>query len=419
MAKKLTDSEEPIVVTTDPNEMPEASIEKSGFEGTGEKDPLKDNDDEGIKPITKVAAVAPEKVEEPVKTESVKVEPVKTEEKKEDPAPTVEDEEPETFVKPISRDLTPKVEEKIEEPAIEEDVFSREPVEKIEETPKVEDDKFDFEVFEKEFDIKLEGEAKTKDNVFKELKTKLETAKQVVELDITKYDSQTQQVFKALQNGKTLVDVIEPLQKFNDFLILPEEDIAAAGLISNGEKEEAVEGIIEQMKEDGKLETFVTEVKESVIKAKGEVLDNIVKESEAAAIEKQTIEVKNREVENNNILESINKIDKFMGLDLPQSAKDDLIKEVKSGQFHKEINNSETVVKARLYTLYADKIISKLNTDIDKAKKEGYASGFAKGKGELHNIPPSLGGARNGMQQGAYQVDSSNLKKPKIEENSD
>jgi predicted metalloprotease with PDZ domain len=88
------------------------------------------------------------------------------------------------------------------------------------------------------------------------------------------------------------------------------------------------------------------------------------------------------------MISALDEMNDFMGMKLPDSFKAQLKKEITTGQFTQKNNNARTQVKARLYDLVGDKIMSQFQQSLETERELAFNRGLEKGQGTLYNKPP-------------------------------
>ena len=298
----------------------------------------------------------------------------------------------------------------------EENPFVLEEEEKKPEEPKPGDvPKIDFLELGKELGLEV------KDNTpdaFKEAHEQaVEAAKQKVEVDLTKFNDKEKIVIDWLHNGGNLEDFFKPLMAFDSFLAQPDDEKVKEWLINEeGVDKAQVDERLNQIIEEGHFDAYVDKVDQTISGLReqkyNQVMQSIKSTNDAYQASVQQTAIKER----GELKTVLDQTKEFMGIPIPDNVKDILKREIDGGQFTKKNDNAQTQMKARLFDLFGDKVLAKVNKDWQTKVDEAYNRGVKGMQNRLHNIPvkpeeqPGHGGSRTPQEQGKL-ADMSNIDK--------
>lgn len=265
-----------------------------------------------------------------------------------------------------------------------------------------------IEDISKKFNIELSAEEKSVEKLVEKLTTKLETASQKIELDKTKYDEPTRELFDFVENGGSAMDLIDVTKNFNDFFILPPEARMKYILMNSSTplSEVAASQKIDEMKEDGSYESEVARITNEVKQIREDKVNEIVKNQKTLIANKKIADKQLEETEKSQMVEHLNKLDKFMNRPLPDDIKKFVALQIKTGEFHKEMNTASALVEAYLFKKYGPKIIAKYFDEAKVNNNKAHNEGFDKANKMLHQNA-DLGG-----QGGGHSASNPNPSRP-------
>lgn len=283
----------------------------------------------------------------------------------------------------------PKPEDLVEEEKPEEDIFKLEEIKPDEpgtDKPAPEP-KFDFLEFGKELGIEV------KDNSlesFKEAHTNaLATAKQTVEVDLSKFNEKEKIIIDYLHQGGTLEDFFKPLMAFDNFLSQADDVKVKDWLLNEeGVAQNQLDERLGQIIDEGQFDAYVDKVNTAVNELRtgkyNQVLATVKQTNDNYQAKVQAGQVKER----TELKQVLDNTKEFMGISIPDNVKDILKREIDTGAFTDKNDNAQTQMKARLFDLFGDKVLSKVNKDWQKKVDDAYNRGVIGQQKRLHSIPP-------------------------------
>lgn len=251
----------------------------------------------------------------------------------------------------------------------------------------------DYNEIAKEFEIEL-GNNK-KEDFIQAIKSKIQESTTKVELDLSKYDDYTQKAIKFIDKGGKVSDLINPLSEYYKFLAMSPEDKVRASLINQGIKEDEIDEKLLDLQDKGKFESTVENINQSVNNAILKKQEDLINEENNRKIDLDNKDHVLTKQENEKLIESVKKIDTFMGLKVSDELRNSVIQRIENGSFHDDLNNPDATIRAYLNVKLGSTIISRFEKRLEQEKKESYNAGLAKGKEGLHETRPKLtvGGA--------------------------
>ncbi len=266
------------------------------------------------------------------------------------------------------------------------DLFTEAPVE----VPTVTEDKFVTDFFTEAGDVFGEAKATTAKELAALVKTTVAAAKTIVEIDTTKYTAEQLALHTHLQSDKSVTEFADVAAPYLTFLSKSDDDKVRSYLVhEKGFKEADVQDEFDRLVEDDKWDDTVKEINSTIITLKNEAVAERVAKITADSV---AISAKNAtltQTEQAAMVTAIDGLNEFMGMQLPDTFKTQLKAEITSGQLTKKNNNAQTQVKARLYDLVGDRIMSGFQKQLETEKESAYNRGLAAGQGSLYNKPPT------------------------------
>lgn len=207
-------------------------------------------------------------------------------------------------------------------------------------------------------------------------------AKEKSELSLAKYKPETQRLIKALDNGMTIEDFVEPLKPIDQALALSDVDLVDRHLIGTGWKDEVKRAAkLEAMIESGEVEVVGAQARES-LNALRETRKNEIIEARAKAQELYERRAVNAPKEESKAIKSV--LDakaEFMGTKLSTDNREKIIKKYAEGVYEKEFKNPELIAEFLLWKEYGKKGMENLKIQAQRELKE-------KHKDKFHVVPP-------------------------------
>ncbi len=193
-------------------------------------------------------------------------------------------------------------------------------------------------------------------------------------------DPEAKELFQFLQNKGKLQDYINPLQKYDETLALSDEAIVRKSLKLSGWEDDKIDKKVQLLKEEEKLDTEAYALRKQVEGAKEGVKSRIIQKQQQAANAEKERETAKKNKEDATIVEAINKVDKFMGGNLPKTEREKLAKRWNSGYYREKFaNDPQFVVDAILAYELKDQMI-------DKATDKSFKNGRHENQEKLHSL---------------------------------
>ena len=263
--------------------------------------------------------------------------------------------------------------------------------------------KLDWQAMGKE--AGLEVEENSRESYISATKKAIEDSKQKVAFDTSNYNEETQEFIKFLENGGNYADLMNPNMKYYNFLSLPAKQKAKYHLMQEkdiSEEEAALQ--VDDLADEGKLDEIVEKVDKNVKNAIQNNFNKIVSDSNENLKSQQKNKQLVIESEKKEILDLLEKTDKFMGRKLGKQVKAHLKSEIQTGLFFDKNNNAQAALNTRLYTMFGHKIISELLENSKEVNREGYNKGKEDVQADIHNIKTKQS-AGAGAPEGSRQSD--------------
>lgn len=259
------------------------------------------------------------------------------------------------------------------------------------------------------------------DEYINAVKTKIETSKKIVEPDLSKYDDETKKVVSFLEKGGTVKDIVEPLKKYDDFLLLSPEDKIKEVWKAEGKTAKQIE---EDLNDIEFLETELREYYRDVEKLSkaqvsekiNEVIENdkveethrklfsemfnkeiktlreqkyseIVGDFDKKILSLQKKDEEQAQLERESLKSLVDKTSEYKGIKIPENVKTFIKSQIDTGDFNKFLNNAEAQLNAFLDLKFRSQIEDHLKKSVDDASRSGYNKGLDKKTQKLHNIP--------------------------------
>ncbi|MFA6916972.1 MAG: hypothetical protein WC222_11285 [Parachlamydiales bacterium] len=375
MAKTKTDPPEEKVLT--------------GYEGTGKPDTFQDIGDD----ITLPGSPAEEK---PVEEEKP-IEEEKKEEIKLPPEEAPNNDEELAFLKEkkVEEPAEKEREKEEEKPVEEKDIFDVTDLEKeleTEKTQKEEAVKYDWKTAAKK-NLDIELAENDPDKFFSAVKTKIEESAQKIIPDTSKYSEDARMVVDYLEAGGKFDDLLNPLGELDKYIVDtdPDDMVRDYFTVYEGLKEDEADAKIEELHDDDKFDTKLQEVKKLLFTHRAQKASDIIQAS-SNKIANQLKEAETRITnERAEMVKVVDGLQDFMGMKLPDKAKDYIKTEISNGKLSERNNNARTQVYARLFEMFGSQIIDQYSKKISEEARKSFNTAKEQELGKLHNIPPKAG----------------------------
>lgn len=232
---------------------------------------------------------------------------------------------------------------------------------------------------------------------FEEFKKGLDNHyKNKYEVNLGKYDSETQQFIEFLENGGTVKDFLDPLKPVNDVKSLSDVDLVVRDLELRDWPQDKIDAEITRMTENEKVD----EIALTAFKLREQL--NVIEENiKSRVIESKTNAEKRKDTYKQNataeqlsaIKNSLNTVSEFMDTPLSGKHKDFIAKNWADGKYANIINDPKAMSKFLLFHEFGEQGIANLKNKAKEEAKLAY-------KNDRHNIPP-LTGTGGGQVKGA------------------
>ena len=135
-------------------------------------------------------------------------------------------------------------------------------------------------------------------------------------------------------------------------------------------------------------------------------MDSVMAGIKQAQTTRQTQIEQAKQKETTALYQVIDSTSEFMGMEIPQNVKDAMKKKVDSGKLVTENNNARTQVLGHYFSLFGDKILTKLAKDAKVSGDAAYNRGVTAARGGLSNTPlkPDVSAGHN---SGSTDLDKS------------
>lgn len=225
---------------------------------------------------------------------------------------------------------------------------------------------------------------------FKEAITKaIDTAKTMVEPDLSKFNPEQKILFNWLAEDGTLEDFFTPLKAFDDFLLKPEDEKVLDYLVTEeGLNEEKAKIRLGEIIDNNEFDDYVEKVDTLGMELRTEKFNEIIGTIKQSQENKQ-LEIQSQQIkEKGELAKVIDQTNTFMGMEIPQNVKDAMKRKVESGKLTIENNNAQTQILGHYFMLFGDKIFQKIEKEKKDNMDAGYNRGIRKVTERLHDAPP-------------------------------
>lgn len=268
------------------------------------------------------------------------------------------------------------------EPA--DDIFAMPDDEKpVEEKPKPD---YDFATLAT--DIGIEFTEGGKEEFTSAVKKAIDSAKTMVEPDLSKFTPEQKILFSWLNDGGSLQEFFTPLKSIDDFLVRPDDEKVLLYLVSEEQlSEEAAKAKLNEIIDDGKFDDYVDKVDQIGVQLREQKFNEIIESVKHAQSERQLQITNQANKEKADLLKIVEQTNEFMGFPIPQNVKDAMKRKIDSGKLTIENDNAQTQVLGHYFMLFGNKIYQKMQTELKDRQDAGYNRGIVKVVEKLHNAP--------------------------------
>jgi len=216
---------------------------------------------------------------------------------------------------------------------------------------------------------------------FKEYRDSL-TDPTYVNLDAikTKFGEEAHNVLVALQEGdSSFFNIAEVVQPYYDVAAMEPEEMIRAVQTANKKSEAWINKYIDELKEDGKLETEAEVIRSRAIQRAGELFEENANKLRNFANSTITNKLAAEKSERELIAKEIQQRSEFLGLKLDQKARDLIAKRVNEGYYSKAVNDAKLKADIIIQKEFGQKAIEALQKRNQSAGVKAYQKG-------LHNL---------------------------------
>jgi hypothetical protein len=216
---------------------------------------------------------------------------------------------------------------------------------------------------------------------FKEFKETLTDPSYVnLEAVKTKFGEEAHNMLVALQEGNTsLFDIASKVQPYYDIVAMDAEEAFTAVYKANGNSEKWINEKIDELKEDGKFDIEVENIKSRAIQLANEKIQESANTLKSFADSTISNKLAADKAEKELIVKEIQQRSEFLGLKLDQKAKDIIAKRVSEGYYSKAVNDAKLKADIILQKEFSQKAIEALQKRNQGAGIKAYQKG-------LHNL---------------------------------
>ena len=234
-------------------------------------------------------------------------------------------------------------------------------------------------------DLKINIEDDSLDGFKSAVKKSIENAQTKTVFDIEKFEEPQQEVINYFLNGGKKEDLLSPLKEIDDVLV-SDPEVKALNYFIGAEdlsEKDAQEKVNELIESDG-LDNQIKIINKELYDLRESRYQEVIKQNSDTG--NQISE--NKKNETKAMSDYVNNMTEFMGTKLPDNVKTYLKKEIETGKLAEKNNNAESQIIARLFTLYGNQILKKMQDEAKNASRESYNKGLEKEKRKVHNVPP-------------------------------
>lgn len=246
------------------------------------------------------------------------------------------------------------------------------------------DKNIDYTVIGKALNIQLEEN--NLEAFVQKVNTAIENAKQIVELDTSKYEPETVEFFNYLQGGGSVKDFFQPLAKYDNFLAKTDTEKTLSYLVQ-------IEGLSVKDAQDKLDDLSIAQIGEIASKANAAIFElreaavkDIVSSKTSVYKTKIQRDTEIREKEEKALIEAVNSLTEFEGVKLSDANRKALIAHVKTGRIQRVLNNSpKQIIEAYLSITQADTIKQLRELREKEIARKGYNTADQKNKDRFTN----------------------------------
>ena len=241
-------------------------------------------------------------------------------------------------------------------------------------------------------DLAKEFEIEINEDKFEEFKEKLDIHyKNKYEINLGKYNAETQAVIEALEAGMTIDEYVKPTEGIDRLIALDDVAIVTADLKARKFPEDKIEKEVARLEELDQLDLYAINIRESLENKKAEIQSNIIK-SKTNAKERQNTYKNNVNAEQSAAIKNaLNTVSEFMGTPLKADVKEFIMSKEQKGEYANLFNDPKVKAEFLLWHEFGKAAVTNL-------KQKSYYEGVMKYKNDRHNIPPLTGVGGTGVR---------------------
>lgn len=257
--------------------------------------------------------------------------------------------------------------------------------------------------------LEIELENDTAEEFTKKVKSKIEAAKQEVNVD--EFDPEAQRLVKHLnKNGGKLGSFFSnpAITKLQSVLSMDAEEkvkkIRYSELASKGGTQEEINAQIDEELTNmtaSQIMGTANQVDENANKLIASEIDKIVGESEKNVKDKQTQEKQKVKESRDNLKNYVQKQDNFLGLKLSEKAKTIISRDIETGKVDEVVDLTDAEIRFASYMIKTrgGKIKEQFAKQLGEKSREGYNKATDKHTKKLHGSKEEAAGKSSGHQQ--------------------
>lgn len=236
----------------------------------------------------------------------------------------------------------------------------------------------------KELAKELTGKELTEDSYDEFTKNVEDYYKNKYEVQLGKYEPETQRFIEFLEAKGTIEEFLNPLKPIQELQSLSSEDLVRTDLEHRKWKPELIEQELIDLQASGKLELSAHKIRETLSKIEADTKQNIITSKTSAENRKNTFKQTTSAEELSSIKKSLNTVSDFMETPITDKHRDFITKNWESGKYAKDFDDPKVKAEFLLWREFGKTGISNLkNKSLNEAK--------LKYKNDRHNIPPVPG----------------------------
>lgn len=215
--------------------------------------------------------------------------------------------------------------------------------------------------------------------------------KEKYQIDLGKYQPETQRFIEFLESGGTINSFIEPLRPLNELRNLDDVALITKDLEMQEWDPAKIEKEIARMSEkDGEVELSAYKIRKQIDTIEERLKEKIVNDTIVASDRQTTYKQTSTAEELTSIKKELNTMSAFLEIPLGDKHKAGIVKKLESGQYNDVINNPKAKMQAILWHEFGKEGVNLL-------KEKVLAEAKLEIKKDRHNIPPpaSQGGAQS------------------------